>query len=364
MLRTASSLYRATALLIFILALGALLLIGRNFLYPLCLAVLFAYLLYPPANWLESKGIPRIISNLICIIIALLIIAGIALLVTRKMMLFMDEVPKMQLRAEHSLDMIGQQIVDRLNLQRSPHFLKEKVLRLLSSGGGAVAAAVTATTGTIVKLLLIPVYVFFLLYYRNKYYVFICKMLPPHKHHKAENIVEEISTTMRRYMAGVVTVVLILCVLNSVGLMIVGIHYALLFGVISALLNFVPYFGTLIGGVIPLSYTLLMSPDPGKAIGVVILYLIIQFLDHNILTPNITGSYVRVSPFMIILGIILGGMLWGLPGMIISVPTLATVKIISSHIQHLKAIAFLISDKGTIRHALTWAKVKGFFRRK
>jgi predicted PurR-regulated permease PerM len=203
-----------------------------------------------------------------------------------------------------------------------------------------------------------------MLYYRNKYYVFICKLLPAYKHAKAEAIVEEISSTVRRYMAGVVTVVLILCVLNSVGLMIVGVDYAILFGVISALINFIPYFGTLIGGIIPLSYTLLMSDTPEKAIGVVILYLIIQFTDHNILTPNITGSYVRVSPFMIILGIILGGMLWGLPGMIVTVPALAVIKIVCANIRSLHPIAFLISDKGTIRHALTWAKVKKLFRKR
>jgi predicted PurR-regulated permease PerM len=134
---------------------------------------------------------------------------------------------------------------------------------------------------------------------------------------------------------------LILIILNSIGLLIVGVKYAIMFGILSALMNIIPYFGTLIGAAIPLSYTLL-SGEPEKALGVLILFAIIQFTENNILTPNITGGSVQINPFFTILSIVLGGMVWGIPGMLVSVPLMGAIKIIFENIEPLHPYAYLI----------------------
>ena len=189
-------------------------------------------------------------------------------------------------------------------------------------------------------------------------------VLPEKGHQKTEEIIKEVSVVVKKYMGGVFIVVLILCVLNSVGLYIVGVKYALLLGLIAAIFNFIPYFGTIIGFSFPLIMALLTGDGPGTAIGVVILFIIIQFTENNILTPNITGGQVNVNPFFIILSVLIGGIIWGIPGMFIVVPLMATLRIICEKVDALKPWAFLISDTGTEEYALTTKKLRKFLRGK
>lgn len=187
-------------------------------------------------------------------------------------------------------------------------------------------------------------------------------VLPEKGHEKTDEIIKEVSVVVKKYMGGVFIVVLILCVLNSLGLLIVGVKYPLLLGLIAAICNFIPYFGTIIGFSFPLIMALLTGDGPGTAIGVVILFIIIQFTENNLLTPNITGGQVQVNPFFIILSVLIGGIIWGIPGMFIVVPLMATLRIICTKIDALKPWAFLISDTGTEKYALTTGKLKKFLR--
>jgi len=204
--------------------------------------------------------------------------------------------------------------------------------------------------------------VFFMLYYRNKYKEFILKLTDGRKHEKTGRVIKEISNVTQQYMTGITIVVFILCFLNTIGLMIVGIKYALLLGILSALMNYIPYFGTLIGGAIPLLVALITEDSPRYALGVIILFVIIQFIENNILTPNIVGGNVRINPFFVILSIIIGGLVWGLAGMFIVLPFIAMFKIVCENIEVLHPYAFLLGTEGTEKHALTWDKIKAFFR--
>ena len=106
-------------------------------------------------------------------------------------------------------------------------------------------------------------------------------------------------------------------------------------------------------------FVLLTTNDPlHYALQVFILFVIIQFTENNILTPNIVGGNVRINPFFIIVGLVLGGLIWGIPGMLIIVPFLAIVRIILNHIDGLKPYAFLLGPKGTGKHSITMKKIK------
>jgi predicted PurR-regulated permease PerM len=159
-------------------------------------------------------------------------------------------------------------------------------------------------------------------------------------------------------------VVFILCILNSSGLLIIGLDYPIALGIISALFNFIPYFGTLLGGTVPLLFALVGANDPAMALRVVVLFIIIQFIENNILTPNIVGSNVKVNPFFIITGLVAASVVWGIPGMLLIVPLLAITRIVFSHIESMKPYAFLIGDQGTSKHAITLKKIKRIWKKK
>lgn len=276
----------------------------------------------------------------------------------------MGDIPALREQALANMEAMERNIEESFGINTKPNssWMRDGVNNLFQSGGLFFQSFFAATTGTIFTIGILPVYIFLLLFYRDKFNVFLLKMFSKEKHQKVEIIVTKISSVIKKYMSGISIVVFILCFLNTIGLMIVAIKYALLLGVISALFNLIPYFGTLIGGAIPLLVALLTESSPKYAFGVVILFIIIQFIENNILTPNITGGKVNINPFITILSIIIGGMVWGLPGMFIAVPLIGVIKIICDNVASLEPYAYLLGVQGVKKHAISLQDIKTFFR--
>ena len=136
----------------------------------------------------------------------------------------------------------------------------------------------------------------------------------------------------KQIIGGIFTVVFVLCIINSFGLFLAGVRYAITLGVIAAIFNFIPYFWTIIGYSILFVFALLAGDSAELAFKVFLVFGIVQFTENNILTPNIVRNYVKINPFMIILGTFAGGIVWGIPGMFVVVHFLAILRIISEHI--------------------------------
>jgi len=243
--------------------------------------------------------------------------------------------------------------------------LKKQVDFFFGAEGGGLREIFSATTGTLFRLFILPVYVFLFLFYRTKFAYFILKVVNEEDKRLTIKILRDISTIASRYMGGVLIVVLILCVINSTGLSIIGVEYALLLGIISAFFNFIPYFGTLMGGAIPLSFVLLTADEPlNMGLKVAIFFVFVQFTENNILTPNIVGGNVKINPFFVIVGLVIGAVIWGIPGMLLIIPVLAIARIITSNIPHLKPYGFLLGPKGTQKHAIKMNRIKKIFHLK
>lgn len=362
-----SGLVRATAFLLFFTLFIYGVIVARDFLYPIAFGFLLAYLLYPIANFLEMHRVPRILTILISIILAIVVIGGIFTFFYEQLTHLLDDFATLKRKALRNIESLQTSLQNLLNVEATQieSFLKRQISNFFDTGGAKIGELFSATTGTIFGIAILPVYIFLFLYYRTKFAYFILKMVPNKDKQTAINILRDISTIATNYMGGVAIVVLILCGLNSLGLTIIGVPYPLFFGIASAFFNFIPYFGTLMGGAVPLLFVLFTSATPGPdAIRVVILFMIIQFTENNILTPNIVGGNVKINPFFIIIGLVLGATIWGIPGMLVIVPTMAIVRIILSHTERYKPLAFLLGPGGTKKHSLTFGKIKHLFIRK
>ena len=352
-------LIKITCLVFLILVVFVILIVGRDFLYPIFLAILFAYLLYPLVNLLEKWKFPRVVAILLSLLLAIVLIGGALFLLYQQMSVFIADFPGLRDQALSNLNELQRSIDNVIgNSSSEKWWLKDRVAGLINNSGDMINKVFTATTGTVVKLGLQPVFVFFMLYYRERIKRFIRMVWKDEE--RRESILYEISDVTQNYIGGVFIVVVILCFLNSIGLMIIGIKYAVMFGIISAIMNFIPYFGTLIGAAFPLAYTL-VSDDPNDAIGVMILFMIIQFTENNILTPSITGGRVAINPLFTILIIIAGGLVWGVPGMFMSIPYIGMLKVVCSHYRSLKPLAFLISKNKGGGISKGWKLLKNYF---
>jgi predicted PurR-regulated permease PerM len=357
---------RLTILMLFWVLFFFLLYELRNFFYPLFLGILFAYLMYPLSSFFEKLKIPRILANVLTIIIGVSVLYGVLIFIYRRLQVFLIDLPQLEEQAIRNIDHIFNSIEGEIGLTTTPEEgqIKKLIRQLFQTSQEGIGNTINATFNTVFAIGIMPVYIFFFLYYRNKFKKFIMMLIPESEHKRAEDILSEINRVTVKYMTGIFIVVLILCVLNSVGLLIVGLEFAVLWGVMAAIMNFIPYFGTVIGYSIPFTVALLTGDSPANAIGVVILFIIIQFTENNILTPNIVGGQLHINPFFIILGVLFGGFIWGVPGMFVMVPVLGMIKIICDKTPSLQQWGYLMGDTGTEEHAVSVSGIKRFFRMK
>ena len=340
-----------------VLLLGAIL--AKDVLLPLVFGFFLSYLIYPVVWKIEKAGIPRVFSILIVLLVTIIIIGTVILLVSVKISHTSIDLSEFKEQADQKTSTLMNFIESNVGLEASTikDGLNQIVDKLFSSLKSKAGQIFTATTTTIFQIVILPVFTFFILFYRTKTAHFIFRLAGQKNKFKALQILREISKVTTKYMSGVFIVIFILAILNSAGLYIIGVEYALIFGILSALLNLIPYFGTLLGGFIPIMYVLITSPKPFQTIlQIIILFIIVQFLENNILTPNIVGGNIKINPFAIILSLLLANMIWGVAGMIIVVPCLAMAKIVMRNIESLQPFAFLISDKGVEKYKINIGK--------
>lgn len=351
---------RLTYFLLSIILLIYGLIIAKDFLYPLAFGILISYLLLPIVNYFEKKGMPRIAAIMVTIILAIIITGVIALFVLKRISLFLDELPLYREKTISHIEELQHYIEGEFGIpaERFKNFLLGRIFDI----GSQSEKVFSATTGTLFVILMQPVYVFLFLYYRTKFAYFFLKIVGRQNRMIAVGVLREIAVVVTRYMLGVATVVLILCVFNSLGLLIIGIKFPLLLGVISAFFSFIPYFGNFIGGTIPFVFALLTMDSSVYAIRIAVFVYFIHFFENNILSPNIVGNNVRINPFVIILGLILGALIWGLPGMLVAIPFLAMLNIVLRKVPGMQPYVYLLGTRGTRRHALTIENLRRFAR--
>lgn len=363
-----STLYK-TASALFIMAMFLLVVtLARNILIPLSVSFLFAYLLYPVVWRIERKGVPRIFSILIVILVVIALLTGIAIFFSVQLSNIHIDVASIKekvLQKGDNIELFFEETFG-INLNTMEYYLGKVVESLFSVFQSQFGNIFSATTTTLFQFFILPVFTFFILFYRTKAAYFILRLTGRERRTKTIKILREVTTVTTRYLGGIVAVVGILAVLNSFGLYVIGVPHAIVLGVGAAILNLIPYFGTLLGALIPLFYVLFAVPEPlSMALKVVLMFIIVQFLENNIITPNVVGGNVKLNPFTIIITLLIGNLVWGIAGMLIIVPFLAILKIIMRNIDSLKPFAYLISSKGLEKHSISNYRVfKKLFKKK
>jgi predicted PurR-regulated permease PerM len=349
-----------TALTLFIISLFVLVIIlAKNILVPLAISLLLAYLIYPIVWRLERWGMHRIPAILIVILAFIIVASAVALFFSVQLaniQINVDSVKNKILSGNGSIGLGLEEFfgVDTEMINSYVERIIQDLISVITSG----TAKIFTTTSTIVfQIFILPVFTFFILFYRTKTAFFIFKLAGEKNKKKAIKILREVSTVTSRYLAGLLGVVSILAVLNTLGLTIIGVPHALVLGVGAAMLNLIPYFGTLLGALIPLIYVLVSISEPWSlALKVVIMFIIVQFLENNIITPNVVGTNVRINALTIIIGLLLGNLIWGIAGMLIIIPYIAILKIIMRNMENLQPFAYLLSSKGLEKHQINYRR--------
>jgi predicted PurR-regulated permease PerM len=196
----------------------------------------------------------------------------------------------------------------------------------------------------IIIVFLLPVYIFLILYYQPLLLDFIHRLTNKNNKIQVWEVVSKTKTLIQRYLIGLVIEATIVAILEISTLLILGIEYAILLGVIGALLNVIPYIGGLVAVALPMIVALATKDSSWYAIYILIFYYIIQLIDNNYIVPKIVASKVKINALFSIIVVLAGNALWGVPGMFLSIPLLAIVKLIFDHVEPLKPWGFLLGD--------------------
>jgi predicted PurR-regulated permease PerM len=215
---------------------------------------------------------------------------------------------------------------------------------LSSVGINTIKNILSTTTNIGATLGLTLVITFLMLLYRNRIKRFATMITRSENHGHITSIVHRSFSVMPRYMAGILTVVIIMTILNTIGFMIIGTPSPLFWGLMVSLLNVIPYVGPAIGFGAAALFSLLVA-GPTVAVLAMIMFLVIQFIDNNLLTPMIAGSQININALAAIISLVVWGMIWGMVGMVLALPILGLIKIICDEIPELHAIGYLIGDK-------------------
>ena len=329
-----------------------ILIIGKSILIPIVIALLLAFFLRPAARKLESWRWPRALAHvllIISLIIGVLALVGVLSFAFRS---FILDIPQYATTITSNIDAIQAWItrIGGVSGADQTIWIKEN-LNLLEIGASNAGKIFGATANTVAMGSLVCIYTFFFLYYRTKFKNFLAQSIGKKRKDAVERMTTKISRVMPSYLTGVSLVVLIMSVLNSLGFWIIGVHSPIFFGILAAVLNVIPYIGTAIGFGLVVVFTLLTQSIPA-ALLVIAMFLVIQFIDNNILTPNIAAGQINVNPLAAIVGIILGGVIWGITGMIIAIPILGIIKIVCDNIEGLESFGYLIGTEGNERKEL------------
>ncbi len=313
-------------------------------LRPLLYAVFFALLLHPLCTRFERWKLSRTLSALFCVLIPSSIIGAVLFFISSQFSTFSDSLPVLQDKINLVSGNMMHFLETKLHVTNDKlmNYLNDSVVKLLDQSGTIVSYVVTSISSSFISFFLFSIYLFFTLYYRRECKQFILDIFQYKRRELVEGILTKIQLMVRSYVTGVLIVVVIVGVLNSLGLLILGVEYAIFFGVLASILNLIPYIGILIGALVTMLFTLITKESIWPSIGAGLIFLGVHLLEANVITPKIVGSKVNLNPFSAVLGLIIWHAIWGISGMVLAIPLVAMFKIICDAVDPLKPIGALL----------------------
>lgn len=336
---------KVTIFLVGMFALLAMLYIAKGIVVPIVFATIIAILINPLVDMLVRIKFNRVLAIAAVMLLTFLIISAFVTLVISQVSRLSDSWP---ILVDKITVMINQTIAEAADYfdkdpQKIHAWITKTQTEIMSSSTAAIGQTLVIVGSGLVVLFLLPVYIFLILFYQPIILEFIHRLFGSDHQSKVTEIVIQIKTVIQRYLFGLVIEAAIIVVLDTTALLVLGIEYALLIGIFGALLNMIPYIGGLVAVAVPMVVALVTKP-PVYALYVLIIYYIIQLIDNNYIVPKIVASKVKINALFSIIVVIAGNALWGIPGMFLSIPLLAIVKLICDHIEPLKPIGFLLGD--------------------
>ncbi|MEI9935059.1 MAG: AI-2E family transporter, partial [Ferruginibacter sp.] len=327
-----------TIKLIMILLIGTFIYLGQDILVPLAFSTLLAIVLLPFTNFLERKKIPKTFANLIAVITALIIVGGILYFFSFQITKFLRDIPSIKTHLTQHYNAMQNWMQQKLHISNESQttLFNNAAEKVKDSGTMYIRQTFLTITQMIFLIALITVYTFFILYYRHTIRKFIIAVFKKAHTPKVNEVLTESKNIIQKYIIGLLIEMVIVAIAISAVLLIIGVKYAIFFGVLTAILNIIPYIGFFICIGFTVLVTLTTTDQLNSIIWIIVGMEAVHFADANFLMPNVVGSKVKINALVTIISALIGATLVGISGIFLALPTIAILKIIFDRVDGLK----------------------------
>jgi predicted PurR-regulated permease PerM len=336
---------KAPLILIGTIAFLYVLYLGQSIFVPLVFALFISILVNPIVNFLIRHKVPRIIAIFVGLLVVMILTAALLFFISMQFSMFAKTYPELKLKFTETGNDLVNWCALKMNLEPDAiiNWISDTGKKFLDNMTGSLGATILTVGNALVLMVLIPVEVFLILFYKHLLLEFIRKLFNQTHHKAVADVLYSINGLIRSYLFGLVIEGVIVATLNSVGLLVLGIRYAIILGITGAILNVIPYIGGIIAFALPM-ITAFVTKSPISAVWVFVVYTVIQFIDNHYLVPYVVASKVKINALIAIVVVLAGNFLWGIPGMFLAIPLTALIKVVCDHIEPLKPYGFLLGD--------------------
>lgn len=320
--------------------------IGQQIILPIIYATIIAILLNPLVNFFTRHSINRVLAISISVMVAIIVTLGLVWFISVQATLFSETYPQLKIKFNQTSAQLIHWISQNFNIKANKIniWINETQRDAIRNMGGAIGNIITAINSFLIIIVLLPVYLFMILFYKNLLLEFIRKLFSSSQQPEVGEVLISSKKIIQSYLSGLLIEAAIVATLNSTGLLILGIDYAIILGVTGALLNVIPYIGGVIAIALPMIIAFVTKESITDVFLVFGVYMIIQFIDNHFIIPRIVASKVKINALVSIIVVLAGAALWGIPGMFLSIPLTAILKLIFDHIEPLKPWGFLMGN--------------------
>jgi predicted PurR-regulated permease PerM len=338
---------KLASVLFSLIALVYIVITAKEILSPLIFSCLFSILLLPFASFLENKlRLPRSAASMLAVITLLACIGGLLYVIAAQISNLISDWPQFQDQLHKSQLTVQNWIRSTFHITRHKQntYVANATNKVIASGGTVVGTTLLSLSSLLLFFVFTFIYTFFFLLYRRLIMRFLESVFLHENKQKVHDIIERVQFIIRKYIMGLLIEMAIVSTAVSVVFLALGVKYAILLGLITGLFNIIPYIGIFSALVVSAAVTFATAPTPATTLYVIITLVVTHLIDSNVLLPMVVGSKVRINALITVLGVIIGEMIWGIPGMFLSIPVIAVLKIIFDRVDSLKAWGIILGD--------------------
>jgi predicted PurR-regulated permease PerM len=318
--------------------------VGRQIIVPILFATILAILLNPLVNYLTGKKINKLLSISIAVGLAICATIGILYLLSTQVSMFSETYPQLKAKFNATSGEFVHWISHKFNIRISKINAWSTETTNEAIDDFAIGEQITELGRILMMGILIPVYLFMMLYYKTLLLEFISKLFASEHHMAVAEVLAGTKKIIQSYVLGLFFELIIVAALNSAGLLLLGIEYAVILGIMGAIVNLIPYIGGIIAIALPMIIAFVTKDSLTYPFLVLGLYIIIQFIDNHYIIPKIVAAKVQINALISVIVVLVGGAIWGVSGMFLSIPLTAIAKVIFDHVEPLKPWGYLLGD--------------------